>query len=137
MVGEHAGQSRFVEPAASQDDLSQPFSAVHALGECRPQEQPALFEKSREETPWRKPPAPHGRAGRKVRNEIIFPRQPRKARGGAKTKDADTVALEKRISDALGLAVNIDHREPVVTVHIRYRDLDQLDEITRRLNVKN
>ena len=49
----------------------------------------------------------------------------------------DTVALEKRISDGLGLAVNIDHREPGGTVHIRYRDLDQLDEITRRLNVKN
>ena len=64
-------------------------------------------------------------------------RQSRKPRGGAKTKDADTVALEKQISDGLGLAVNIDHREPGGTVHIRYRDLDQLDEITRRLNVKN
>src|SRR5256885_881926 len=64
-------------------------------------------------------------------------RKPRKARSGAKTKDADTVALEKRISDALGLAVNIDHRAPGGIVHIRYRDLDQLDEITRRLNVKN
>jgi ParB family chromosome partitioning protein len=64
-------------------------------------------------------------------------RQPRKSSGGAKTKDADTVALEKRISDALGLAVNIDHRAPGGIVHIRYRDLDQLDEITRRLNVKN
>src|SRR5947209_7967080 len=64
-------------------------------------------------------------------------RQSPKARGGTKTKDADTVALEKQISDALGLAVNIEHREPGGIVHIRYRDLDQLDEVTRRLNVKN
>jgi ParB family chromosome partitioning protein len=59
-------------------------------------------------------------------------RKPQKARGG-KTKDADTVALEKTITDALGLAVNIDHRDPGGTVHIRYRDLDQLDEVVRRL----
>src|SRR5205085_6432042 len=39
-------------------------------------------------------------------------RQSRKPRGGAKTQDADTLALEKQISDGLGLAVNTDHREP-------------------------
>jgi ParB family chromosome partitioning protein len=48
-------------------------------------------------------------------------------------KAADTVALEKRISDALGLSVSIDHRGEGGTVVIRYRDLDQLDDITRRL----
>src|SRR5256714_6401113 len=69
--------------------------------------------------------------------ERVPVRQSRKPPGGAKTKEADTLALEKRISDALGLAVNIDHRAPGGIVHIRYRDLDQLDEITRRLNVKN
>src|SRR5664279_3466625 len=60
-------------------------------------------------------------------------RKPQKARGG-KVKDADTVALEKTITDALGLAVNIDHRGPGGAVHIRYRDLDQLDEVVRRLS---
>ena len=60
-------------------------------------------------------------------------RKPQKPRGG-KVKDADTVALEKRVSDALGLAVSVDHRDPGGTVHIRYRDLDQLDEIVRRLD---
>jgi ParB family transcriptional regulator, chromosome partitioning protein len=60
-------------------------------------------------------------------------RKTQKARGG-KTKDPDTVALEKRVSDALGLAVNVDHRDPGGIVHIRYRDLDQLDEIVRRLD---
>ena len=60
-------------------------------------------------------------------------RKPQKPRGG-KVKDPDTVALEKRVSDALGLAVSVDHRDPGGTVHIRYRDLEQLDEIVRRLD---
>src|SRR2546421_4970582 len=60
-------------------------------------------------------------------------RKPQKARGG-KVKDLDTIALEKRVSDALGLAVIVDHRDPGGTVHIRYRSLEQLDEIVRRLH---
>ena len=60
-------------------------------------------------------------------------RKPQKARGG-KVKDPDTMALEKRVSDALGLAVSVDHRNPGGTVLIRYRDLEQLDEIVRRLD---
>jgi ParB family chromosome partitioning protein len=59
-----------------------------------------------------------------------------KARGkssGAAKKDADTLALEKRISDVLGLKVSVDHRDPGGSVHIAYRDLEQLDEILRRL----
>lgn len=51
-------------------------------------------------------------------------------------KDSDTVALEERLSDALGLKVAIDHRESGGVVHVRYRDLDQLDEIVRRLEKK-
>jgi ParB family transcriptional regulator, chromosome partitioning protein len=61
-------------------------------------------------------------------------RKPQKARtGGGKVKDADTVALEKRVSDALGLAVSINHRNPGGTVQINYRNLEQLDEVMRRL----
>ena len=48
-------------------------------------------------------------------------------------KDADTAALEKRLADALGLKVTIDHKGEHGSVHIAYRDLDQLDEIVRRL----
>jgi len=59
-------------------------------------------------------------------------RRPQKTRGG-KIKDPDTVALEKRVSDALGLAVNVDHRNPGGSVHIRYSNLEQLDEVVRRL----
>jgi ParB family transcriptional regulator, chromosome partitioning protein len=56
---------------------------------------------------------------------------PRRARPG---KDADTAALEKRLADALGLQVTIDHRaNGGGTVEIRYRTLEQLDDIVRRL----
>jgi ParB family transcriptional regulator, chromosome partitioning protein len=61
-------------------------------------------------------------------------RKPQKARAaGGKSKDADTVALEKRVSDALGLAVSVNHRNPGGTVQINYRNLEQLDEVMRRL----
>ena len=56
----------------------------------------------------------------------------KKSRSSQK-KDADTVALEKRVSDILGLSVSVDHRGDGGTVHIKYRDLEQLDEIMKRL----
>jgi len=49
------------------------------------------------------------------------------------TKDADTAALEKRLSDVLGLTVAIDHRGQGGVLTIRYRGLEQLDEVIRRL----
>jgi ParB family transcriptional regulator, chromosome partitioning protein len=56
----------------------------------------------------------------------------KRARGSA--KDADTLAAEKRLTDALGLTVSIDERRGGGgTLSIRYRDLDQLDEVIRRL----
>jgi len=48
-------------------------------------------------------------------------------------KSADTVALEKRLSDALGLKVTIDDRDGKGTVQIQYSSLDQLDEVARLL----
>lgn len=48
-------------------------------------------------------------------------------------KDADTLALERRLSDALGLAVSLDHREKGGKLEIRYRTLEQLDAICHRL----
>jgi ParB family chromosome partitioning protein len=48
-------------------------------------------------------------------------------------KDADTLALEKRIGDILGLKVSVEHKDPGGAVRIRYRDLDQLDDILKRL----
>jgi ParB family chromosome partitioning protein len=65
--------------------------------------------------------------------EGVPERKPQKARAGGKVKDADTIALEKRVSDALGLAVSIHHRDPGGSVQINYRSLDQLDEVMKRL----
>jgi ParB family chromosome partitioning protein len=64
--------------------------------------------------------------------EGVPERKQQKSRGG-KTKDADTLALEKRVSDALGLSVSIQHRDPGGTVQIGYRNLEQLDEVMKRL----
>ena len=67
-------------------------------------------------------------------DEGVPERKPQKARsGGGKVKDPDTIALEKRVSDALGLTVTVNHRDPGGTVQISYRNLEQLDEVMRRL----
>jgi ParB family transcriptional regulator, chromosome partitioning protein len=52
-------------------------------------------------------------------------------------KSADLVALEKRLSDSLGLAVNIDDSARGGTLTVRYRNHDQLDEVLRRLERKH
>jgi ParB family chromosome partitioning protein len=64
--------------------------------------------------------------------ELVRDHVPRKPRTTA-VKDADTAALEKRLGDALGLKVAIDHHGERGAVHIAYRNLDQLDDIVRRL----
>lgn len=59
----------------------------------------------------------------------------KKAPGGRKRneKDADTRALEKSLSDLLGLAVSIEHKGSRGAVTISYTSLEQLDDICRRL----
>ena len=50
-------------------------------------------------------------------------------------KDADTKALEKSISDSIGLKVEISHRgEKGGEVKIQYRTLEQLDDLMHRLS---
>jgi ParB family transcriptional regulator, chromosome partitioning protein len=56
----------------------------------------------------------------------------RAARRGA-GKNANLVALEKRISDALGLAVSVKEAKRGGVLSIRYRSLEQLDDVLRRL----
>jgi len=56
----------------------------------------------------------------------------RAARRGA-GKNSNLVALEKRISDALGLAISIKEAKRGGVLTIRYRSLDQLDDVIRRL----
>lgn len=57
-----------------------------------------------------------------------------KAPGHAGGKDADTLALEHDLSEALGLTVEIIDRGGAGELRIHYATLEQLDEICRRLS---
>ncbi len=48
-------------------------------------------------------------------------------------KDADTLALEKMLSDRLGLTVTIAHKDKGGQLKVDYRTLEQLDELCRLL----
>jgi len=56
------------------------------------------------------------------------------ARNAAKPVDADLVALERQLSDILGLRVNVVHKEQGGSVTLHYSSLDQLDMICQRLS---
>ena len=59
---------------------------------------------------------------------------PKKKATEAQTdRDPDTLALERRLSDALGLSVVVAHGERGGKLEIRYRTLEQLDGICSRL----
>lgn len=59
------------------------------------------------------------------------PLRPNERRGG---KDSDTRALEMDLSEALGMAVEIEDREGRGALVVRYETLEQLDELCRRLS---
>jgi ParB family transcriptional regulator, chromosome partitioning protein len=69
-----------------------------------------------------------------VRLESGRPAKRAKAPKKSAEQNADTLALQRQLSDALGLVVSIDHRGEGGVVSIRYRNLDQLDDLTRRLS---
>ncbi|MBB4291591.1 ParB family chromosome partitioning protein [Rhizobium leguminosarum] len=48
-------------------------------------------------------------------------------------KDSDTLALERTLSDALGLDVSINHKTSGGQIKISYKSLEQLEEICRLL----
>ena len=56
------------------------------------------------------------------------------AKPGPTEKDPDTRALEKALQDVLGLTVSIDHKGQGGELRIKYKTLDQLDGLCRRLN---
>lgn len=58
---------------------------------------------------------------------------PPRQKSTAVEKDADTLALERLLSDATGLKVVLSHKEKGGEVRIAYTSLDQLDELCRRL----
>ena len=49
-------------------------------------------------------------------------------------KDPDTRALERALQDVLGLSVSIDHKGQGGELRIKYKTLEQLDGLCRRLN---
>ena len=61
----------------------------------------------------------------------------KKPSGAASDRDADTVALERRLSDALGLSVSLAHGERGGKLEIRYKTLEQLDGICLKLTGTN
>lgn len=75
--------------------------------------------------------------GLNVREAEAIRRGVEKAAGTARSgpvKDADTVALEQSLQDALGLQVDVKHKgDKGGQVVIRYKTLEQLDEVCRRL----
>jgi ParB family chromosome partitioning protein len=75
--------------------------------------------------------------GLSVRHAEALARQAPRSRGRGPlrpAKDADTRALERRLGEALGLSVSIEHKGTAGgSVSIRYRTLEQLEEITARL----
>lgn len=52
----------------------------------------------------------------------------------SKEKDSDTLALERSLTDVLGLNVEIDFNGRSGQVSVKYKTLDQLDDIIRRLS---
>jgi ParB family chromosome partitioning protein len=71
---------------------------------------------------------------RQVEDLVRTPREHAKAPRAAKAKDANTAALERRVADALGLSVTIDHRgDSGGFVRVNYRDLEQLDHVVKKL----
>ena len=59
--------------------------------------------------------------------------RPKKASGPRRAKDADTAALEVDLEEALGMGVDVADRGGAGEVRVRYANLEQLDEICRRL----
>jgi ParB family chromosome partitioning protein len=74
-------------------------------------------------------------AGMTVRDvEAVGKSSGKKRSKGKVDKDADIRAAERAISDAIGLAVTIDHkRGGSGSVLIRYKTLEQFDDIQKRL----
>ena len=56
-----------------------------------------------------------------------------KAKKQAPEKDADTRAMEKSISEAIGLSVSLTQKGDGGQLLITYKDFDQLDDVFRRL----
>ena len=73
-------------------------------------------------------------AERLAQNDIKAQSDPNHGQAAPKdVKDADTLALERTLSDVLGLDVTVNHRGTGGQLKIAYKSLEQLEEICRLL----
>lgn len=72
-------------------------------------------------------------AERLAQNDIKAQSEPPSPGARRNEKDSDTLALERTLSDTLGLDVAINHRGNGGQVKISYKSLEQLEEICRLL----
>ncbi|MBL0374145.1 ParB/RepB/Spo0J family partition protein [Rhizobium sp. KVB221] len=72
-------------------------------------------------------------AERLAQNDIKAQLNPGLSSPKSQEKDADTIALERSLSDSLGLEVKVNHRGDGGKLMISYRSLEQLEEICRLL----
>jgi ParB family chromosome partitioning protein len=61
------------------------------------------------------------------------PDGPAKGGRGMRRKSADTLALERDLSERLGLDVQVIDKDGVGEVRVSYETLEQLDDLCRRL----
>ncbi|MBP2551321.1 ParB family chromosome partitioning protein [Neorhizobium galegae] len=71
-------------------------------------------------------------AERLAQNDIKAQSEPQTL-SRAPEKDSDTLALERTLTDALGLDVKISHKSGSGQIRISYRTLEQLEEVCRLL----
>ena len=75
------------------------------------------------------------RDAERVAQEDINGASQQSAKKEAVQKDADTLALEKSLTDVLGLKVQLDHKGEKGKLQISYKSLEQLDSICKLLGV--
>ncbi|ULR44145.1 ParB/RepB/Spo0J family partition protein [Rhizobium sp. K102] len=68
-----------------------------------------------------------------AQNNIKAQSEPQQTASRRDRKDSDTLALERTLSDALGLEVSINHKTSGGQIKISYKSLEQLEEVCRLL----
>ncbi|MBB4576993.1 ParB family chromosome partitioning protein [Rhizobium lentis] len=68
-----------------------------------------------------------------AQNNIKAQSEPQQTALRRDQKDSDTLALERTLSDALGLDVSINHKTSGGQIKISYKSLEQLEEVCRLL----
>ena len=68
-----------------------------------------------------------------LRPHLACPRHPKKKKPAGGVTSADTRALERTLTEFLGLRVVINSKGKAGSITIHYQSLDQLDELLTRI----